>query len=544
MARTQAGHRSSMNLGISSAAWVACKTIGHSLKAICNSPDRKKSLFKAVAAEINRQYEAHQSTTRHTFFQEFRWEEKNLSEEQVAGLAALTKGWELNDDDLEELRKSAQLWASKPWLFFDTRKPDRPGTLGLIQFCFNDIEQIENVNLTRLISKVFSDVVEASGSPSKQETKKRRRKLKRQSASGSKWAQIVPRWMVLALQGATAKRFEDRHWQPIEIKAINAYVKNIVGVLRPRFEINLKKRPQKQSASRVELGKGATCNGNGHRLTQRSFLVNEDAMGETNKLVGYIPIPSWMMGTYHRKASKKLRAGYEIWSGEMMVLSTRFLKAKFQTRFRRFSPDPNIGPGGSGAVECHNDSFSKQVHNGRQLSPIGELSLEEREAAQMLQQFQQQTQPTSDPPSSQQLGEMSVRNATRECSQDHTSSNDPTTLNTNESRPPHPATDSNLFYNGETTTDIPTWHNVIFDPDAQDITNEVSQNVFYGLGTHNSTNGSWQDGFFDPDTQHPTNGLWRNVLASETSSNDSMGFRQLLPQFPYCGGLYAQPSGF
>ncbi|KAL2367184.1 hypothetical protein RJZ57_008476 [Blastomyces gilchristii] len=71
-------------------------------------------------------------------------------------------------------------------------------------------------------------------------------------------------------------------------------------------------------------------------------------------------------------------------------------------------------PGGAGAVECHNDSFSKQVHNGWRLSPIVELSLEEREAAQMLQQ---QTQPTSDPPSSQQLGEMSVRNATRECPQ-------------------------------------------------------------------------------------------------------------------------------
>ncbi|OJD11052.1 hypothetical protein AJ78_08102 [Emergomyces pasteurianus Ep9510] len=72
------------------------------------------------------------------------------------------------------------------------------------------------------------------------------------------------------------------------------------------------------------------------------------------------------------------------------------------------------GPGGSGAVECHNDSLSKQVCNGRQLSPIGELSLEEREAAQMLQQFQQST---SDPPRSQQLREVSMRGATRECSQ-------------------------------------------------------------------------------------------------------------------------------
>ncbi|EDN09663.1 predicted protein [Histoplasma mississippiense (nom. inval.)] len=74
-------------------------------------------------------------------------------------------------------------------------------------------------------------------------------------------------------------------------------------------------------------------------------------------------------------------------------------------------------PSGSGAHECHNASFSKQVCNGRQLSPTRELSFEEREAARMLQQFQQQTQPTSDPPSSQQLREVSVRNTTRECPQ-------------------------------------------------------------------------------------------------------------------------------
>ncbi|QSS49491.1 hypothetical protein I7I53_09859 [Histoplasma capsulatum var. duboisii H88] len=84
--------------------------------------------------------------TRHTFFQQ--WEKKSLSEKQVAGLAALTKGWKLNDDNLEALRKSALIWAFQPWLFFDIRKTDRTGTLGLIQFCSNDIKQIENVNPT------------------------------------------------------------------------------------------------------------------------------------------------------------------------------------------------------------------------------------------------------------------------------------------------------------------------------------------------------------------------------------------------------------
>ncbi|EEH06970.1 predicted protein [Histoplasma capsulatum G186AR] len=57
-------------------------------------------------------------------------------------------------------------------------------------------------------------------------------------------------------------------------------------------------------------------------------------------------------------------------------------------------------PSGSGAHECHNASFSKQVCS-RQLSPIGELSFEEREAARMLQQFQQQLpqQPINNKPS-------------------------------------------------------------------------------------------------------------------------------------------------
>ncbi|QSS52216.1 hypothetical protein I7I53_07780 [Histoplasma capsulatum var. duboisii H88] len=55
---------------------------------------------------------------------------------------------------------------------------------------------------------------------------------------------------------------------------------------------------------------------------------------------------------------------------------------------------------GLGACECHNASFSKQVCNGRQLSPIGELSFEEREAARMLQQFQQlPQQPINNNPS-------------------------------------------------------------------------------------------------------------------------------------------------
>ncbi|QSS60255.1 hypothetical protein I7I51_05052 [Histoplasma capsulatum] len=88
-----------------------------------------------------------------------------------------------------------------------------------------------------------------------------------------------------------------------------------------------------------------------------------------------------------------------------------------QIETRRSTSPTYSCPSGSGAHECHNASFSKQVCNGRQLSPTRELSFEEREAARMLQQFQQQTQPTSDPPSSQQLREVSVRNTTRECPQ-------------------------------------------------------------------------------------------------------------------------------
>ncbi|EER39647.1 conserved hypothetical protein [Histoplasma capsulatum H143] len=174
-------------------------TIGNSLKAICNSPDCKESLFKAVAAEINHQDEVHQLMTRHTFFQQ--WEKKSLSEKQVAGLAALTKGWKLNDDNLEALRKSALIWAFQPWLFFDIRKTDR--TVNLIVMFDAIVQEVEHwwcskrkkthnvavdrAPLQKVISEVFSNILEGFGSP------KERRKLKRQSASGSKWAQIVPR---------------------------------------------------------------------------------------------------------------------------------------------------------------------------------------------------------------------------------------------------------------------------------------------------------------------------------------------------------------
>ncbi|KAL2365575.1 hypothetical protein RJZ56_001507 [Blastomyces dermatitidis] len=58
------------------------------------------------------------------------------------------------------------------------------------------------------------------------------------------------------------------------------------------------------------------------------------------------------------------------------------------------------GRGGSGAPECHNDSVSKQVRNGREPSRIRELPFDERDAARMLQQFQQRMprlQPQRDP---------------------------------------------------------------------------------------------------------------------------------------------------
>ncbi|OJD20281.1 hypothetical protein ACJ73_08385, partial [Blastomyces percursus] len=70
--------------------------IGNAVKTVCDSPDRGASLFKVVAAEINRQKNHRQSTEREKFFQQFRWKGQSLS------LAAATKNWELNDNDLEE----------------------------------------------------------------------------------------------------------------------------------------------------------------------------------------------------------------------------------------------------------------------------------------------------------------------------------------------------------------------------------------------------------------------------------------------------------
>ncbi|OJD24848.1 hypothetical protein ACJ73_03783 [Blastomyces percursus] len=247
--------------------------IGNAVKTVCDSPDRGASLFKVVAAEINRQKNHRQSTEREKFFQQFRWKGQSLSEVQVTSLAAATKNWELNDNDLEELKKSANTWASTPEKFFDSETTNLSGRLELIAFCFNDTEQIEEVNPTRrkinliimseqirqeveyqcskhkinhrattdpqkpltLMSKVLSSITDTFGPLSQNERKKKHRKLKKQSRGGSSWARIEPRWMVLALKNAAVKSFEEKRWGLMEIEALNAYVR----VLRAYAEKDL-----------------------------------------------------------------------------------------------------------------------------------------------------------------------------------------------------------------------------------------------------------------------------------------------------------------
>ncbi|PGG95171.1 hypothetical protein AJ80_10007, partial [Polytolypa hystricis UAMH7299] len=247
---------------------VICKLgslgIGNSLKAICGSPDRTTSLFKAVAAEIKRQEAEKQLTARHLFFQRFRWGKERLSDTQIASLTTITKDWELDDDDLEELKTSAETWTSHPEQYFTSEATNIGGRFGLLQLCHNDVQQIENTCPTRrkidliiisteihedvekrraeykrnhdvsseimdrgrLISRTLDDFSQECFSrlPKKQK-KKSREKLSRESTSGQKWAQIDPRWMVLALKRAAIKSFEKKGWKPIEIAAINAYLK-------------------------------------------------------------------------------------------------------------------------------------------------------------------------------------------------------------------------------------------------------------------------------------------------------------------------------
>ncbi|KAL7367221.1 hypothetical protein ACKS0A_05437 [Histoplasma ohiense] len=426
--------------------------IGKFLKTICDSPDDTTSFFKAVTTAIRRQNT--RKPTRHEFFQSFTLKKQALSDEQVSSLATITKNWELDDNKLEELEKSAVHWISEPGTFFDSETTECPGWHGLLEFCFYDSQQIEDVSPVRRVVnsiKVFESIEEEvraqcseykknhqeSLEPQeptkilsrvlnsatekicrqlpKEKIKEQRSRLYKQYSRGKKWAQIEPGCMVLSLQSTSVRRFERRKWASIEISALNAYIEHLrafsmrdslsMAYMRIHEEYVRRSSPQNRStnssqaidgrsgkqkravsslglppgkkrrtqASRAHVGPSSNSpsniekNTDDHRGPSNRFWIRPVFEPSTSTITGFNDHPAQQTSANHLGTSNQIE--------------------------NRRSTSPTYScPSGSGARECHNASFSKQVCNGRQLSPIGELSFEKREAARMLQQKQLQPQ--------------------------------------------------------------------------------------------------------------------------------------------------------
>ncbi|QSS66983.1 hypothetical protein I7I51_03195 [Histoplasma capsulatum] len=273
MARTQTGFDrtrapSRLKTKLSELGDIVCnlgeEDIGEFLKTLCDSPNDTTSFFKAVTAAIRRQNT--RGPTRHEFFQNFESGDQALSAEQISSLATITENWELDDNELEELKKSAARWTSEPKTFFDSKATKCPGWHGLVEFCFNDSQQIKHVSPVRRVVnsiKVFESIEEEVRARSleykknhkeslepqeprkiltrvldstaekiwrqlpKEEIRKQRSRLYDQYCKGKKWAQIKPSCMVLSLQSTSVKSFERRKWVSIEISAVNAYIEHL-----------------------------------------------------------------------------------------------------------------------------------------------------------------------------------------------------------------------------------------------------------------------------------------------------------------------------
>ncbi|OAT04140.1 hypothetical protein, variant [Blastomyces gilchristii SLH14081] len=207
------------------------KDIGKFLKTICDSPDDTTSFFKAVTTAIRRQNT--RKPTRHEFFQSFTLKKQALSDEQVSSLATITKNWELDDNKLEELEKSAQIEDVSPVRrvvnsikVFESIEEEVRAQCS--EYKKNHQESLEPQEPTKILSRVLNSATEKICCQlPKEKIKEQRSRLYKQYSRGKKWAQIKPGCMVLSLQSTSVRRFEWRKWASIKISALNAYIEHL-----------------------------------------------------------------------------------------------------------------------------------------------------------------------------------------------------------------------------------------------------------------------------------------------------------------------------
>ncbi|OAL72084.1 folylpolyglutamate synthase [Trichophyton violaceum] len=257
------------------AATVSADKIGTYLKAISNSPSKKKLFFDTITSKIDREARWKKSSQAE-FFAKFKSGQRELSEQQVERLVKIVNSWDLSDTELADLRVSVKGWINSPSSFFESDKPRASGTDGLIQLCLNSIGHLEetggthrkldailldqalqhkedclqerprensewNDSTTSYRSKVVTNFINCYFNDLSEDDKHRKhRKICKLRVSGQKWSSIRPRWILLALNNANTKRFEHGRLELIEIAALNAYILRLKAyqeknILKPAF---------------------------------------------------------------------------------------------------------------------------------------------------------------------------------------------------------------------------------------------------------------------------------------------------------------------
>ncbi|OJD18817.1 hypothetical protein ACJ73_08689 [Blastomyces percursus] len=392
--------------------------IGNFLKTICDSPDA--TFFKAVTTAIRRQNT--RKPTQHEFFQSFTLKDQALSDEQVSSLATITKNWELDDNKLEELKKSAVHWISEPRTFFDSETTECPGWHGLLEFCFYNSQQIEDVSPVRRVvnsikvfesieaevraqcleykknhqeslepqepTKILSRVLNSATEKicrqlPKEKIKEQRSKLYSQYSRGKKWAQIEPCCMVLSLQSTAVRRFERRKWASIEISALNAYIEHLrafsmrdslsMAYMRIHEEYVRRSSPQNRSTNSSQAIDGR--NGKQKRAVS-SLGLPPGKKRRTRASRAHVGPSSNPPSNIEKNTNDHQGPSNRFWIRPVFEPSTSTITGFNDTAQQtsanhlgnsnhienRRSTSPTYScPSGSGARECHNASFSEQV---------------------------------------------------------------------------------------------------------------------------------------------------------------------------------------
>ncbi|KAM5473548.1 hypothetical protein MauCBS54593_002344 [Microsporum audouinii] len=250
--------------------------MGAYLKEISSSPKRVTLFFDMITSKIKREIQPPIPPSRAEIFATFKKDEEMLSKEQVAKLVNLTSSWDTDDKSLEDLKTLAQTWLSTPATFFDTDKPSLTGNDGLIEFCFDNANHVKDTGSTRRkIDNILDNALKHKeeylrekyvngesggqrryktnrskaideftyryfGDLSEKDRKTKYQKMKTQRISGSKWDQIKPRWMILALKDAKTTCFETKKLEPIEVSALNSYIPHLKAhkygsILKPAY---------------------------------------------------------------------------------------------------------------------------------------------------------------------------------------------------------------------------------------------------------------------------------------------------------------------